>query len=360
MMMATRMRHVAMVAARATAAVSPVARARVSVAALRQASAALSTSTRSMFAQPPGGGASGGDDARAARTRAPKQNRQQQQKHKQHQPRTTGAPGQRMNVAAATKGMPTPEDQMVDLVRNVLQSQQPAEASSPKRLREEFNEMKAELKKIQQQIAAAAPMEPEEAAAEEPAPSEKRTSGLQETEVTAADVFANAKGDINPDTEIIMDRTGHVHVENSGHVDYDIEDLKPITFQDLSRINIRHHAQHLRDRMRAWREPLPEEFLQIETRNYYHVGSQGSHIPEARKVILTAKVSQLGLNAAEREKLLQLVGSRYRAATDTLKLVGRRYPTREMNLQYVKDLITVLVAEAKNPELQLAELQESA
>ena len=40
------------------------------------------------------------------------------------------------------------------------------------------------------------------------------------------------------------------------------------------------------DAMTQWREPQPDEVVEIETRNYYHVGASGAHIPEARKAIL--------------------------------------------------------------------------
>ena len=58
-------------------------------------------------------------------------------------------------------------------------------------------------------------------------------------------------------------------------------------------------------------------------------------------------VGNLGLDAAAREKLSHIVGKRYNASNGRLTLVSRRFPTREMNVQHVKDLLTVITHEAK-------------
>eukprot|EP00055_Hartaetosiga_balthica_P016822 m.108082 g.108082 ORF g.108082 m.108082 type:complete len:302 (+) comp9185_c0_seq1:54-959(+) len=151
------------------------------------------------------------------------------------------------------------------------------------------------------------------------------------------------------------------HIENSPpEGDIDFESLKVIKMEDLNRMNIKDHARQLRARMSEWEQPLPEHVVQIETRNYYSVGAHASHIPASRKAILTVKIADLGLNAAESDKLILLCGPRYNKNTDVVRIVGNRYPTREMNTLYVKDLITVLVGEAKNPRFQDPELQSKS
>eukprot|EP00049_Salpingoeca_infusionum_P019287 m.361202 g.361202 ORF g.361202 m.361202 type:complete len:373 (+) comp19409_c0_seq1:45-1163(+) len=126
-----------------------------------------------------------------------------------------------------------------------------------------------------------------------------------------------------------------------------MDEMKLYDFRHLKLSDIKKHAEELSARMTPFPKDTSEYCVEYETRNYYHAGSTATHIPAARKVVLTVPMSKLKLSEAERSIFLTLVGKRYNEKIDVLKLVGRRFPTREMNYKYVEDLLSTLVKESK-------------
>jgi hypothetical protein len=65
------------------------------------------------------------------------------------------------------------------------------------------------------------------------------------------------------------------------------------------------------------------------------------------KVAVKFYASDLGLSTDAQAKLILLVGSRYNEETGEVKLVSARYPSAEMNKEYLNLLLIRLVKEAK-------------
>jgi hypothetical protein len=70
------------------------------------------------------------------------------------------------------------------------------------------------------------------------------------------------------------------------------------------------------------------------------------------------QVGALGLTRVERETLVRLAGPRCRGGV--LKLTSDGFPLREQNVEYLTDLLQMLVLEARNPDTQQAGEQMAA
>ncbi|XP_075159824.1 mitochondrial ribosomal protein S35 [Haematobia irritans] len=68
--------------------------------------------------------------------------------------------------------------------------------------------------------------------------------------------------------------------------------------------------------------------------------------PEARRVTLTLKLSQLKFDAHAKDKFLRLVGDRYNSENDTLTIVADRCPMRKQNYDYAMYLLTACYHES--------------
>ena len=63
--------------------------------------------------------------------------------------------------------------------------------------------------------------------------------------------------------------------------------------------------------------------------------------------IFQVTVAELKLSEAAEAKLLALATTRYTLGNDELKLVSARFPSSEMNKEYLKGLLGRLVTEAR-------------
>ena len=77
----------------------------------------------------------------------------------------------------------------------------------------------------------------------------------------------------------------------------------------------------------------------------------GETHPAARKIVVEFCTSDLpDLTAAQRTKLIKLVGPRYNPETDVVKMSSEMFETQAQNKRYLGDLVDTLIAEAKNEE----------
>lgn len=68
--------------------------------------------------------------------------------------------------------------------------------------------------------------------------------------------------------------------------------------------------------------------------------------PEARRVTLTLKLSELEFDAHAKDKFLRLVGDRYNSETDVITIVADRCPLRKQNYDYAMYLLTACYHES--------------
>lgn len=101
---------------------------------------------------------------------------------------------------------------------------------------------------------------------------------------------------------------------------------------------------------------VPDEILGFSCRTYMAGDSDdrypnvhGVH-PAEFKVELTVSVPLLRLSAREEERLIQIVGPRYKENRRMLRLVSDRFPNRIDNKRYLVHLLENILVEARNVE----------
>ncbi|CAM9649701.1 unnamed protein product [Ascophyllum nodosum] len=99
---------------------------------------------------------------------------------------------------------------------------------------------------------------------------------------------------------------------------------------------------------------VPDEILCFSCRTYI-AGDSDDRYPNAHgvhpaefKVELMVPVPLLGLSENEEERLIQLVGPRYKEKKKMLRLVSDRFPNRIDNKRYLVHLLENILVEARN------------
>lgn len=128
-----------------------------------------------------------------------------------------------------------------------------------------------------------------------------------------------------------------------------LELMKIPNFFHLTPTAIHKHCEALKPLCTSWPDNLPKMPLRLETRNYVFPGTSVRH-PGARKIILTISLNDLMLSEHAKNKMIQLAGYRYNHDKKTIRLVGKRCPTRKQNLDYVMYLLKVLYLESNRVE----------
>eukprot|EP00041_Stephanoeca_diplocostata_P007514 m.106720 g.106720 ORF g.106720 m.106720 type:complete len:343 (-) comp16913_c0_seq9:2981-4009(-) len=120
------------------------------------------------------------------------------------------------------------------------------------------------------------------------------------------------------------------------------------TFEELTRPVIAEHAEQLKEYMRPWTPPAPEAVLRFESRQYIAMQDTVKVSRQAAKVVLKVNVNDLvNLSDAAKDRLIALVGPRFDGETGVIRMVSARFPSAEMNREYLKQLLVKLVKEAK-------------
>eukprot|EP00743_Colponemidia_sp_Colp-15_P006901 GILK01007448.1.p1 GENE.GILK01007448.1~~GILK01007448.1.p1 ORF type:complete len:156 (+),score=13.64 GILK01007448.1:50-469(+) len=81
------------------------------------------------------------------------------------------------------------------------------------------------------------------------------------------------------------------------------------------------------------------EVLQAQSRAKLQAGTQ--------KAVLKARVADMNLTPAQRERLVALVGQRYNPARDELSLIATRHPGLLQNQRYTVELLRRVLEEAR-------------
>lgn len=95
-----------------------------------------------------------------------------------------------------------------------------------------------------------------------------------------------------------------------------------------------------------WEKHFPVEIVQSD---YCHALPTIRN-PEARKVSLKIKLSNLKFDKHSKDKFLRLVGDRYNHETDVLTIQTDRCPTKKQNYDYAQYLLTACYHEAFETE----------
>lgn len=91
-----------------------------------------------------------------------------------------------------------------------------------------------------------------------------------------------------------------------------------------------------------WKKHFPVDVVNTD---YCHALPTIRH-PEARRVSVTLKLSNLKFDGHARDKFLRLVGDRYNSETDILTIVADRCPLRKQNYDYAMYLLTACYHES--------------
>eukprot|EP00053_Salpingoeca_punica_P011057 m.99049 g.99049 ORF g.99049 m.99049 type:complete len:195 (-) comp15575_c0_seq1:1260-1844(-) len=123
-------------------------------------------------------------------------------------------------------------------------------------------------------------------------------------------------------------------------------------FSALSTLDIERHTQLLKKLCMKWTDPAADYVLRFTTKSFFGALPAGeSNAQNFRKVTLQVKVNDLRLDSAEaKAKFVAMVGPRYTAANDTLKIVSERLPTKELNKAFIMQTLHRLVTEANTPD----------
>jgi len=117
-------------------------------------------------------------------------------------------------------------------------------------------------------------------------------------------------------------------------------------FSQLNTAQLQEHSKALQSRFTSVVEGSAD-VLRFESRQYFHLNPTGSMPVKESKVAVKFYISDLGLAEAVESKLVELVGPRYNAGTGEVKMVSGRYPSSDMNKEYLKMILVRLVREAK-------------
>ncbi|CDF87718.1 probable 37S ribosomal protein S24,mitochondrial [Zygosaccharomyces bailii ISA1307] len=130
-------------------------------------------------------------------------------------------------------------------------------------------------------------------------------------------------------------------------------DELPSQAQDLV---AQHREQRFYNRLAAYELPLLTQYRQEYKRlspkthpvEYRFTTYIGEEHPNARKVVLKTKVSDLGLNDKQRHKFCVLATTRYDSTTDIFKMSSDRHPEPAQNARYLSDVFQKLLKESKD------------
>jgi len=135
------------------------------------------------------------------------------------------------------------------------------------------------------------------------------------------------------------------------------EEAKNTVFDELTHANVQAALPHLTNKFTAWQEPPSTHFLRFESQQRFELNPTQRTERREAKIVLKVTVADLRLSDLEKSYFLELATTnRYSENKDELRLVGNRFPTSEMNREYLRQLLTHLVVESK----KLAATEESA
>lgn len=142
----------------------------------------------------------------------------------------------------------------------------------------------------------------------------------------------------------------------------------PFMFDELpsqaQQLVAQHREQRFYNRLAAYELPLLTQYRQPYKRlssvthplKYRFTTYLGEDHPNARKVVLQLKTSELGLNKKELHKFRLLSKSRYDHLSDVFKMSSERYPEAAQNAQYLSDVFQKLLKESKDAKEDFSDI----
>ncbi|ODV97887.1 hypothetical protein PACTADRAFT_37907 [Pachysolen tannophilus NRRL Y-2460] len=117
-----------------------------------------------------------------------------------------------------------------------------------------------------------------------------------------------------------------------------------------------HREQRQYNRIAAYEMPLLAKYRKeykrpsVSTKpvTYRYTTYLGESHPAERKVVLSLKVKDLGLDGRQEHKFKLLAGVRYDYQTDCFKMSSERYPEPAQNARFLSDTLNRLLAESKD------------
>ncbi|SCV04678.1 LAMI_0H18206g1_1 [Lachancea mirantina] len=137
---------------------------------------------------------------------------------------------------------------------------------------------------------------------------------------------------------------------------------KPFMFDELpsqaQTLVQQHREQRFYNRLTAYELPLLAQYRQDYRRpsnkthpvTYRYTSYIGESHSNSRKVVMSVKTADLGLNAVQLHKLRLLAKTRYDAISDVLKISSDQYPEPFQNARYLSGRLSKLIEEARNLE----------
>ncbi|CAI4055575.1 hypothetical protein SUVC_02G3000 [Saccharomyces uvarum] len=136
--------------------------------------------------------------------------------------------------------------------------------------------------------------------------------------------------------------------------------LRPFMFDELpsqsQELVAQHREQRFYNRLAAYELPLLAQYRQEYKRpsskthpvTYRYTNYVGEEHPNSRKVVLSVKTEDLGLEAKSLHKFRVLARSRYDHITDIFKMSSDRFENASQNARYLHDILQKLLAESKD------------
>ncbi|CAI7206283.1 BAD_collapsed_G0010500.mRNA.1.CDS.1 [Saccharomyces cerevisiae] len=144
---------------------------------------------------------------------------------------------------------------------------------------------------------------------------------------------------------------GNVNRDNS---------LRPFMFDELpsqaQELVAQHREQRFYNRLAAYELPLLAQYRQEYKRpspeshpvTYRYTSYVGEEHPNSRKVVLSVKTKELGLEEKSLHKFRILARSRYDHTTDIFKMSSDKFEHASQNARYLHDILQRLLAESKD------------
>ncbi|CAI4056888.1 hypothetical protein SUVZ_02G2980 [Saccharomyces uvarum] len=136
--------------------------------------------------------------------------------------------------------------------------------------------------------------------------------------------------------------------------------LRPFMFDELpsqsQELVAQHREQRFYNRLAAYELPLLAQYRQEYKRpsakthpvTYRYTNYVGEEHPNSRKVVLSVKTEDLGLEVKSLHKFRILARSRYDHITDIFKMSSDRFENASQNARYLHDILQKLLAESKD------------
>ncbi|EHN03097.1 Rsm24p [Saccharomyces cerevisiae x Saccharomyces kudriavzevii VIN7] len=136
--------------------------------------------------------------------------------------------------------------------------------------------------------------------------------------------------------------------------------LRPFMFDELpsqaQELVAQHREQRFYNRLAAYELPLLAQYRQEYKRpspkthpvTYRYTNYVGEEHPNSRKVVLSVKTENLGLEPKSLHKFKVLATSRYDHTTDIFKMSSDKFEHASQNARYLHDILQKLLTESKN------------